>query len=59
LKRRRVALSVPWRAHKCAWRACPPCVLLLLTPPPLRLLLPTTARQCPWEVGAVVGVDAK
>ena len=52
MKRRRVALSVPWRA-------CPPCVLLLLTPPPLRLLLPTTARQCPWEVGAVVGVDAK
>jgi hypothetical protein len=31
-KRRRAALSVPWRAQNGAWRACPPCVLLLLTP---------------------------
>jgi hypothetical protein len=32
-------LSVPWRAHNGAWRACPP---------PL-LLLPTTARPCPCD----------
>jgi hypothetical protein len=25
--------------------------------PPLLLLLPTTARPCPWDVGAVVGAD--
>jgi len=37
--RRRAALSVPWRAHNGAWRACPP---------PL-LLLPTTARPCPCD----------
>ena len=30
--RRRAALSVLWCAHNGAWRACPPCVLLLLTP---------------------------
>ncbi len=38
-KRRRAALSVPWRAHNGAWRACPP----------LLLLLPTTARPCPCD----------
>ena len=37
--RRRAALSVPWRDHNGAWRACPP---------PL-LLLPTTARPCPCD----------
>ena len=37
--RRRAALSVPWRAHNGAWRACPP----------LLLLLPTTARPCPCD----------